>query len=796
MTKKVKLRSLLIGGAFTLLFAVLVGRLYWVQVVQGAELLEQAKARWALDKTIQPVRGAITDRNGKLLAEDAPSYTIALLPQIIRDQGLELDIVKGLAPILAPPDDAAALMAMEERIRSRLNKTREDGKTLLAQVELGNEGWKIDAETGDKVKALREELQAKLKQQQDNLKVRGSQRKMETGIELRPEIKRFYPAEKLAAHLIGYMNKENVPVMGLEQTLNDYLKGQPGALYYEKAPKGVGLPDPKNRYTPAVNGNNVTLTIDKNIQFYIESAIEKMYEKYKPKSMTAIAVDPQTMEILGMANAPTFNPNKYWETKDMRNFMNHAIASQYEPGSTFKLVTLAATVEEGLFNPEEEFQSGSIRVADRRLHDHNISGWGKIKYIEGLKRSSNVAFVKLGTEKLGNERLRQYIDKFGFGARTGIDIPGEVKGIVNMRYAPDFATATYGQGLTATLLQQTSAYAAIANGGKLMKPYLIKEIKNPDTGEIVQQTQPQVIRQVVSEKTSKQVGEYLEQVVSDQAIGTGRNAYIDGYRIAGKTGTAQKVLPGEKGYADGVWVISFIGYAPLENPRILVAIVADEPDLGGDYHRGGEVAAPAFREIVSQSLRHMGIAPTQETAAKTPSASGKTKVPDLTGISLDQAKAQMNKLGGAVEPLGKGSAVLAQNPAAGTEMGAEQRIYVLMEEASGVAVPNLNGKSFRDALEVCSLLEIRCQSNGEGYVADQTLSGEGGNRTLTLTLRPYTELTNEAVKNEDKTKDKNTEKSADKQSSSGTDAKEGAGEGGKASGSGSSTGAKESQGSR
>ncbi|WP_159883936.1 penicillin-binding transpeptidase domain-containing protein [Paenibacillus puerhi] len=777
MTKIVKLRSLLIGGAFTLLFAVLVVRLYWVQVVQGAELLAMAKERWALDKTIQPVRGTITDRNGKLLAEDAPSYTIALEPLTIRNQGIELDIVKGLAPILASEEDPGAVMAMEERIRTQLNKTRNDGKTLLGQVQLGNEGWKIDAETGDKVKALREELQEKLKQRQEHLQgKKPSPESINTGIVLLPEEKRFYPAEKLAAHLIGYTNKEDTPVMGLEQSLNDYLKGEPGALYYEKAPKGVGLPDPKNRYTPAVNGSNVTLTIDKNIQFYMESAIEKIYDKYKPKSITAIAVDPHTMEILGMANAPTFNPNKYWETKDQRNFMNHAIASQYEPGSTFKLVTLAAAVEEGVFNPNEDFQSGSIRVADRRLHDHNISGWGKISYMEGLKRSSNVAFVKLGIEKLGNEKLRSYIDKFGFGAKTGIDIPGEVKGIVNMRYAPEFATATYGQGLTATLLQQTSAYAAVANGGKLMKPYVIKEITNPDTGEVVKQTEPQLIRQVISEATSKQVGEYLEQVISDQSIGTGRKAYIEGYRIAGKTGTANKVLAGEKGYATGRWVISFIGYAPLENPRILVAIVADEPDLGGDYHLGGDVAAPAFREIVSQSLRSMGIAPTVTTPAKPAQVTEKAKLPDLTGMSLDQTKAQMNKLGLTVEPLGKGSAVLAQNPAADTEIGASQRIYVLMEEPDNVKVPNLAGKSLRDALEVCSLLTIRCQSTGEGYVADQSLSGENENRLLTLTLRPYNELTAQPTGDGEKNEEKAPSKAAGSESKSVADSKAASGE--------------------
>ncbi|WP_141333761.1 penicillin-binding protein 2 [Paenibacillus sp. tmac-D7] len=727
MTKMVKLRSLLIGGGFTLLFAVLVTRLYWVQVVQGEELLSKAKEKWAMDKEIPPIRGTITDRNGKALAEDAPSYTIALEPETIMNKGLELDVIKGLAAILSPADDAGAVMAMEDKIRTRINKKKEDGK-YYAQVELGNDGWKIDAETADKIKKMISDLQSKLPKKNES-----------TGILLLPEQKRFYPAETMASHLIGYINKEDKPIMGLELTLDKYLRGSPGWLIYEKDRKGVELPDSQSRYQPAVNGDDVKLTLDKNIQFYIESALQKVNEKFKPKSITAIAVDPQTMEILGLANVPTFNPNKYWETKETRDFLNHAVASQYEPGSTFKLVTLAATVEEGLFNPNETYQSGSIKVADRRLHDHNISGWGKISYLEGLKRSSNVAFVKLGIEKLGQDKLRQYITKFGFGARTGIDISGEVPGIVNMRYAPDFATATYGQGLTATAIQQTAAYAAVANGGKLMWPHLIKEITKPDTGEVIQKFEPKVIREVVSEKTAKQVSEYLEQVVSDQDIGTGKRAYIDGYRIAGKTGTANKVLPGEKGYAEGRWVISFIGYAPIENPRILVTIIADEPDLGGDYHRGGEVAAPAFREIVSQSLRYMGLAPTTVQTQPAP-VSEKTKAPDLTGMTLDQAKSLMNKSGVSVESYGKGSTVLAQLPAPDTEIGNSQRIYVVLEQPEHVSIPNLTGKSLRDAMEVCSLLKVRCQSVGEGYVAAQTLEGTESERVLTLSLKPYSEL--------------------------------------------------------
>ncbi|WP_248926609.1 penicillin-binding transpeptidase domain-containing protein [Paenibacillus hamazuiensis] len=733
MTKKVKVRSLLIGGFFTLFFIALLGRIYWVQVVQSSELLAKAEKKWEMDKEIPPVRGQILDVHGNVLAEDAPAYTVAVSPQIIQQLGIAEDTAKGLAGILKLSDDPAQLAALEDKIRTLLNKKKDDG-TFAAQVEIRNEGWKIDAEVADKIKSLSEHLKD-VAQGRDK---KGTRPKS-VGIYLLEGEKRFYPGGKMAAHLIGYNDKEGKPVMGLEAFFNKYLQGTPGYLSYQKDKKGVELPDGKKIYEPAVDGNNIRLTIDKNIQFFIENALEKVQDKYHPKGLMAIAADPKTMEILGMASYPNFNPNKYWEVNNQSDFINHNIASQYEPGSTFKLVTLAAAVEEGLFNPNETYLSGSIQVPGRRLHDHNVVGWGTISYLEGLKRSSNVAFVKLGYEKLGKDRLKSYIEKFGFGDKTGIDMPGEVPGIVKLNYPSEFATATYGQGLTSTAIQETAAYGAIANGGKLMWPHVVKEIIDPQTKEVIESFEPKVIRQVVSENTAKQVSEYLEQVVSDQAIGTGRRAYIDGYRVAGKTGTANKVEPGEKGYAEGKWVISFIGYAPIEDPRILVTIIADEPDLGGDYHRGGDVAPPAFKEIVSQTLHYLGV-PTSSQQMEVTDKDSKISVPDMNGMTYEQAKASVSKYGVTVEALGKGPKVVDQFPDKGTEIGVSQRIYVLMQEDGDIAVPDLTGKSARDALEVCSFLKAQCQTEGEGYVASQSLSGEGESAMLTLTLKPFNEL--------------------------------------------------------
>ncbi|MCZ8518769.1 MULTISPECIES: penicillin-binding transpeptidase domain-containing protein [Paenibacillus] len=748
MDKKVKLRSLFIGGGFTLLFAVLVVRIYWIQVVDGDMYLEKAQKLWVRESTIPALRGSILDRSDKVLAEDGPSATLALIPKDIAENGLQEEIVRRMAEILTPSNDPAAVIQLEEKIRSRITGER---TMKPGQVEIRSEGWKIGAEQIDLINKF-------IKEQEEVLKERfgGKDKKGKVpsvGIILVPETsKRFYPAQQLAAHLLGYISKDGKPIMGLEKQLDASLKGTDGFLHYEKDSKGVELLDGEKRYQPAVNGNNVRLTLDRNIQFYMESALEKVAAKWNPKSMTAIAVDPMTMEILGLANYPTFNPNKYGES-DQKNFINHAVASQYEPGSTFKIVTLAGAVQEGKFDPEASYQSGSIKILDRRLHDHNISGWGRITYLEGLKRSSNVAFVKLGIEALGQNTLKSYIERFGFGVKTDVDIPGEVPGIVNLNVPADYATATYGQGaLTVNAMQLTSAYGAVANGGMLMKPYLIKEVYNPLTGEVLNKKNPEEVRRVITPEAAKQVTEYLETVVSDKKVGTGRNAAIEGYRIAGKTGTANKVLPGEKTYAEGKWVISFVGYAPAENPRILLTILVDEPDLGGDYHLGGEVAAPAFKQIVSQTLRYWGIAPTTQAKPADGSAQDPgTQVPNLIGKSPEEARAAMDSFGVVLETLGSGPKVLAQSPAPGTQIGGAQRMYVVLEEGTELEVPDLTGKSLRDAVEVCSFVKVRCQSIGEGYVASQIVEGSGESRTVTVTLKPYSELL-ETVETDKETK--------------------------------------------
>ncbi|WP_223066363.1 penicillin-binding transpeptidase domain-containing protein [Paenibacillus caui] len=711
MTRRIQLRTLLIGGVTTLFFVALITRVFWIQVVNADFWQSYAELQWSKKKIITATRGTITDRNGETLAVDIPAYTVAVNPKLINEFGLQAEIVQGLHKILGKP---------ESELLSIVNAKKDDG-TFYPQREVRLEGWKIDLDLKNKVEAFSKQLKE-------------SHHIKDAGISFVNEQKRYYPKQNLAAHILGYVNREGAPVTGLEAFYNEQLQGQNGELQYESDPKGIEVPKADKVYKPVKNGDDIRLTIDYTIQYYIESAMKAAFDNLKPISMTVIAADPNTMEILGMANMPTYNPNTYWEDAKPENFTNHAVSSAFEPGSTFKIVTLAGAVEEGLFNPNETYKSGRIRVPGRTIHDINRSGWGTISFLEGVKRSSNVAFVKLGYEKLGPEKLKDYIEKFGFGQKTGIDLPGELKGTVNMQYDADYAAASYGHGqLLVTPIQQVAAVAAVANGGKLMEPHIIKSVTDPNTGKTVK-TEPKVVRQVISPEKAKEVGSYLEQVVADQKIGTGRHAYIDGYRVAGKTGTAVKVVNGEYDYTKQV--VSFIGYAPVNDPKILVLVVIDQPqnsELGG-----GTAAAPVFKEIVSKSLQYMGVPKSTPTTKKAGTKEASLlKAPSLEGATLANATGQLMKQGIAYETLGKGSKVITQFPKEGTPLEGGQRVYLLTEESNKMAVPDLKGSSLRDAVEVLTLMGVAVTADGEGYVVSQKESkGKDGVRSVKLTLKP------------------------------------------------------------
>ncbi|WP_442603765.1 penicillin-binding transpeptidase domain-containing protein [Paenibacillus sp. KN14-4R] len=724
MSKTTRIRTLLIGGVFTLLFLCLAGRMYWIQVVQAADLQSKAAERWDINRVLKPERGAILDRNGKVLAEDVPAYSISVNPKMINENGHGEDIIKGLTEILKDPNDSSA--ELEKKIRTLVTKKKDD--TFLQSVEIRSEGWRIDKAKKDQVDALDKQLKEKQKRKADN-----------TGIVITEDKKRYYPGGSLAAHVIGYTNKDDQPVQGLEYMMRNTLLGEPGHLKTQTDGRGVELMNAKVDMKPPVNGKTIRTTIDQNIQFYMESALSKMYDKWHPKSISAVAADPKTMEILAMATYPNFNPNEYWNFKNAGDLTNLNVSAQYEPGSTYKIVTLAGAIEEGVFNPNETYQSGSIQVQGKPVNDWNKVGWGRISYLDGLEYSSNVAFVKLGTEKMTYEKLKDYMLKFGFGTKTNIDLPAELSGSLPMKYPSDFARSTFGQGVTVTTVQQLAAFGAIANGGNLMKPHVVKEVLDSKTGQVIQRMEPEVVRRVVSEATAKKTSEYLEHVVTGEH-GTGKTAAMEGFRVAGKTGTANKVIEGKKGYAENVWITSFCGYVPIEDPKVVMCVIADEAVK--DFHQAKEVAPVAFKEIMTQTMKYLGVHSTNSVIKIDNVEKQKLKIPDLSDMNIDEAKEALKSTNIVLEPLGSGSKIVAQYPRPGMEVSDSEHVYVAMQSTNTISVPDLTGKSLREAMEICSFLGMNYKVTGEGYVASQRLEGEGPVQTLVLELMSPEELKN------------------------------------------------------
>ncbi|WP_245600058.1 penicillin-binding transpeptidase domain-containing protein [Paenibacillus harenae] len=681
-----------------------------MQVVQGAFWYGEAKERWSAAEVLSAKRGSITDRNGNILAMDTIAYNIAVNPRVIHDADIEDEIVDGLNKILGKP---------KEELRKLVTAKNAEGK-YYSNREMREGGWGIDKSLADQIKEFREQL-SKEKELSD------------VGIYLTESLKRYYTRNTLASQLVGYLDKEGKALSGIEAFYDEQLRGVDGWIKYEKDGKRVQLAEGEVDFQPAENGQDIELTIDSDIQYYVEEALQQIVKEYNPKSATIIAADPNTMEILAMANVPTFNPNEFWKSP-YANFYNHAIKSLYEPGSTFKIATLAAAVEEGVFNPDEMFKSGSIKLQGipKPINDIKRDGWGTISFLDGLKHSSNVAFVKLGYERIGADKLRDYFSKFGFGQKTGISLSNELAGVINLQYPSDVARATFGQGnVLVTPIQQVAAVAAVANGGELLQPQIVKKVTDPIT-KTTTEIEPKVIRRVISEETSKKVGEYLEQVVSDQDKGTGKNAYIEGYRVAGKTGTAQKVVNGK--YSADKFVVSFIGYAPVEDPKIVVYVVVDEPNdpLVG----GGKVAAPAFKQIVLKSLRKMGVPPSRETVPDSGKKEATVEVPDLSKLKVAQAKAELAALAINCEMVGNGATVLQQIPAAGSAIHPTQRIYLITEQRDKLVIPDLTGVSLRDALEIASLVGIRLIPEGQGFVVSQKEETLNHVKVLKVVLAP------------------------------------------------------------
>ena len=671
-------------GIFSLLFFILFGRFVYLQatgVADGQVLAVEAQKRYLKKQVLEAKRGTILDRRGKVIAEDVPSYTIAAIldpdmPEHVTDPE---ETARKLAPLLNMD------VADVERI------LKKDAK----QVEFGPNGRGISQTVKKQIEAL------KL-----------------PGIIFLRDSKRFYPNGTFASYVVGYAQKDEATnevegKMGIEKQFNEQLKEKDGYVVYEGDQQGFKLPHADEQIVPPQNGKNIYLTIDQNIQTFLEDAMNTVEKQYTPKKMIAIVADPKTGAILAMSTRPSFDPNK----RNIENYFNDAIAYPYEPGSTMKIFTLAAAVNEGVFQPNETYQSGSYQIGNRRIRDHNKVGWGTITFLEGVQRSSNVVFAEIVREKLGEDRLLQYLHRFHFHEPTGIDLPGEKVGNILYRYPIEKVTTGFGQGTSVTPIQQIQAATAIANGGKMMQPYVVDRIVDPDTGKTVAKHEPKVVDTPISKETAEKVLDILETVVTSEK-GTGRPYQIEGYRVAGKTGTAQ--IPDPKGgYLTGHqnYIFSFLGMAPRENPRLIMYVAVQQPNIS--YTETGAVpVSMIFNSVMKSSLQYLNIQPTvgKKSGRKEKSIS----LPSYVGQSVEQAKASLKKQGLHVTVIGKGTKVHAQFPQAGEHVVAPDR--VLLQTDGNAIMPDLTGWSLRDAMKLAELLQLKPSFIGSGYVFRQNIA--------------------------------------------------------------------------
>ncbi|WP_345238782.1 stage V sporulation protein D [Pontibacillus salipaludis] len=618
--------------------AIIITRLGYVQFVMGDQLMDKAKNLWSRDIPFEPERGDILDRNGVVLAENVSAPSVMVVPRQIKEPQ---KTAEKLAKVLDMPIDKAY-----------------EHVTKVSMIErLHPEGRKISEEQADAIRAL-------------NL----------DGVYIAEDFKRHYPKGEYLSHVLGFSGIDNQGLMGLELYYDEQLKGEEGQLSFFSDAKGGRLPNIADVYEPPKDGYNLKLTIDDRVQTIIERELDNAEAKYNPDGAIAIAMDPDTGEILAMSSRPTFDPEDYQNVPQEVYNRNLPIWSSYEPGSTFKIITLASSLEEGLVDLEEDHfhDSGSIEVDGARLRCWKRGGHGSQTYLEVVQNSCNPGFVTLGQE-LGKERLFSYIKDFGFGTKTGIDLQGEGNGILfkEERVGPvELATTAFGQGVSVTPIQQVTAVAAAVNGGYLYEPYIAKEWINPINGEAVEQTEPTLKKRVISEDTSAQVREALESVV---ALGTGKGAYVEGYRVGGKTGTAQKVGPDGKYMTDN-HIVSFIGFAPADDPELVVYLAIDNPKNTVQF--GGVVAAPIVGNIMGDSLRAMGVEPRTDGLEKEVQWPDQplVEIPDLIGLEKKELTQYMVNL--SIETSGTGNYIVDQAPKAGTkvEEGSKIRLF-LAEEA-------------------------------------------------------------------------------------------------------------------
>lgn len=630
--KKIHFRMKLVLLIIIFLFTLIIAKVFYVQVIEYNKLNKYANSLWSRNLPIEANRGLIYDTNGVVLADNLTTTSLVIIPnQIVDKENTALKI-------------SEILGVSYEDIYSHVSKH-------VSIERIHPEGRRLSYEVADKI---------------SNLKL--------PGVYLIKESKRNYPYGRMLSHTLGFVGIDNQGLSGLELMYDKYLTGSYGAIKYYSDAKGNRL-NISEVYEKPQDGINVTLTINYEIQASLERELNNAVSKYNPDQALGIVMNPKTGEILAISSRPNFDASDYQNYTVEEINRNLPIWATYEPGSTFKIITLATALEEKLVNLDTDtyFDSGAVKVDGATLHCWKHGGHGAQTYLQVVENSCNPGFVNLGL-KIGKEKLFSYIDNFGFGKKTGIDLNGEGAGIIfNVNKIKDLelATTAFGQGVSVTPIQQITAVSAAINGGILYKPYVVKSLNEPETNSVIKENKPTIVRKVISDDTSSKVRYALESVVAN---GTGRPAYIDGYRVGGKTGTAQKVQNGK--YMVGNYIVSFIGFLPADDPEVIVYVAID--NAKGVTQYGGTIAAPIAKSILTDAISILGIEKRSEFMEKEYNYLDKKylTIPNVVGMTVSEATKALK--GFKIEYSGSGKNVYYQSPSANTRILEGETVRLLL----------------------------------------------------------------------------------------------------------------------
>ena len=665
------------------LLFILVSRLAYIQFVQGDQLRQDALENRTRDIPVEAKRGSIFDRKGNELVTSVSVDSVFAIPSQV-----------------TKPDEAAAKIAVV--LDLDVDKVHKQITQKQSFVWIKR---KVDYQQAQELKALKLE-----------------------GIGFVEESKRYYLKGDLAAHVLGFVGVDNQGLTGIENTFENDLSGTAGRIVVERDAAGREISNAVHNYFPPVQGHNLVLTIDETVQYFVERELDKLIDKFQPKGAVVTVMDPRTGEILAMGNRPTFDPN-HWSAAPQSTWdRNAAIWYNYEPGSTFKIIILSAALEEMTVNKNDRFYDpGYVKVADRNIRCWKAGGHGSQSFEEVIQNSCNPGFIKIGLN-VGIPDFYKYVRGFGFGTPTGVILPGEAQGITipeKKATTLNLATMSIGQSIAVTPLQLLTAVSASINGGLLMEPMLVKAVTDAD-GKVVHEYQPKSVRRVVSEETSREVASLLEGVV---LYGSGRNAYVDGYRVGGKTGTAQ-VVGSSGGYVSGRYVSSFIGFAPVEDPQVAILVTVIEPQ-GGVYF-GSQVAAPTFRAVMQDTLQYLGV-PEQKDLPKPKNLNfwentrepEEVRVPQVVNVPVNQAVQDLRGIGLNFMIRGEGPVVYGQIPEAGatvlegTTVILELKTGPEEESAAQVTVPDLAGLTIKQVGGLLENMGLRLEPVGTGFASRQ-----------------------------------------------------------------------------